>query len=242
MNFLLKVMLVSSLVMLPLSCSQQNKFVSDMSLSESLRHDPLQNPAHATPFQAEQGGVKYTVTPEFDYDLYGLVVSYQHHDGDRMLHRLWNDHLNVADVCVVWGSNAQDLDLNEFEFWNGQFTCFFRTDDQLAWQRFDQRKISNNHLITEDPKLRAAISGLQIGDQIHLTGYLANYANGEGFFRATSKVRSDTGNGACETIYVKSFQVIDSMRNMWRWLFSGSIWSLLGSLLMWVIGVGKGWF
>ena len=29
-----------------------------------------------------------------------------------MLHRLWNDHLNVADLCVIWGNNARELELN----------------------------------------------------------------------------------------------------------------------------------
>ena len=28
-----------------------------------------------------------------------------------MLHRLWNDHLNVADLCVIWGNNARELEL-----------------------------------------------------------------------------------------------------------------------------------
>ena len=242
MNQILKVLFVLSFVLLPVSCWQQDRFVSDLKLSTELEREPLQLAVSEAAFNVDQGGVAYTVTPEYQYDLYGLVVSYQLHDGNRMLHRLWNDHLNVADVCVVWGSNATGLDLNRFEFWNGQFTCFFRTDDREAWQSFDQSGISNNHLITEDPNLRAVIEELRVGDQIHLTGYLASYANGDGFFRGTSVVRGDTGNGACETIYVKTFQILNRMQSIWRWLFSGSLWSLLGSLLMWVIGVGKGWF
>lgn len=52
-----------------------------------------------------------------------------------MLHGRWNDHLNVAGFCVVWGHNT-GIDLQAFDFCSGQFTCFFRTDDPTAWRSF----------------------------------------------------------------------------------------------------------
>jgi hypothetical protein len=44
------------------------------------------------------------------------------------------------------------------------------------------------------------------GDHIRLKGVLAKYANKDsGFNRGTSITREDTGNGACETIYLNEF-------------------------------------
>ena len=51
-------------------------------------------------------GVDYRVEPLFSYELYGLVVSYRQHDGESSMHRWSNDHLNMADVCVVWSDTA----------------------------------------------------------------------------------------------------------------------------------------
>ena len=45
---------------------------------------------------------------------------------------------------------------------------------------------------------------------------LSNYGSGDGGTRGTSTTRDDTGNGACETIYVKEFTIIKSMDNIWR--------------------------
>ena len=40
-----------------------------------------------------------------------------------------------------------------------------------------------------------------------MRGWLAGYSNDDGFRRGTSTTRDDTGNGACETIYVDEFQI-----------------------------------
>ena len=76
----------------------------DLEVLNALALDPKQKKISQAPFTVSESGVDYRVEPLFDYELYGLVVSKRNHDGNRMLHRLWNDHLNVADLCVVWGN------------------------------------------------------------------------------------------------------------------------------------------
>jgi hypothetical protein len=134
------------------------------------------------------------------------------------------------------------LDLNEFEFWNGQFTCFFKTRDQAAWRAFEKTGLSNNHLLTEDPYLRDMIERVRIGDQIRIRGWLASYGNEHGFSRGTSTTRTDTGNGACETIYVRDFAILASMENGWRTVFDGSALLAVALGLLWTVGVMGGRF
>ena len=233
---------VACLGLLPLSCWQRDDFVSELNILPELSAEPTQIPANNDPFSVYLENVHYKVEPRYDYTLHGLVVSYQHHDGDRMLHRLWNDHLNIADLCVVWGRNATDLDLNAFDFWNGQFTCFFRTRDNAAWRQFDPTGISNNHLITDDGDLRELIDKVQIGDQIRLQGWLASYSNDDGFHRGTSTTRTDEGNGACETIYVTRFDILSSMANGWRSVFTTALFGMLASAAFWLTMVMRGGF
>jgi hypothetical protein len=239
---LVRALFLLSISLMSISCWQRDDLVPDMAILPELGIAPVQDPAHTEAFEVQLNDVVYQVEPQYDYDLHGLVVSYRHHDGDRMLHRRWNDHLNVADLCVVWGANAAQLDLNEFEFRNGQFTCFFKTRDQAAWRAFEKAGLSNNHLLTEDPYLRHMIERVRIGDQIRIRGWLASYGNEYGFSRGTSTTRTDTGNGACETIYVRDFAILASMENGWRTVFDGSALLAVTLGLLWTVGVMGGRF
>lgn len=194
----------------------RNNFDSEFSPVQQVLQEPSQRPIELQPFTAKVNEKVYEIYPQYDYAISGLVVSYRHHDGDAMLHRAWNDHLNMADVCVVWGKNTTDIDLNDFEFRNAQFTCFIQAHDPVNWQSFDMTQISNNHLISDNPLVREKIQDLRIGDQIHIQGWLASYGQDGRINRGTSTVRTDMGNGACETIYVKHFQVLQEGSSAWR--------------------------
>lgn len=229
-----------SLMLLPVACWHADALPGDIVVRADLARDPEQLAAREAPFDVEQGGVRYRVEPLYRYSLHGLVVSRRNHDGDYMLHRRWNDHLNVADVCVVWGDNT-GIDLGAFDFWSGQFTCFYRTDSASAWRAFRPEQMSNNHLLSDDAWLRERIAEVRVGDQIRLEGYLASYGNDSGFQRGTSTIRTDTGNGACETIYVTRFDVLEPSPSLWPAAQSAAGWGLLGSVLLWVVGALRGW-
>lgn len=148
-----------------------------------------------------------------------------------MLHKLWNDHLNASDVCVVWSDNAFDLNLNDYSFWNGQFTCNIKTSDSAAWARFDMKQLSNNHLLSNDELIRNKIKELSVGDQIYIKGWLSEYTSEGGGKRGTSITREDTGNGACETIFVTEFEILRASTNPWRKLMYLSLFLCFGTTL-----------
>lgn len=204
----------------------RNEFPSSMAMLPVLNQEPLQQPIEQAAFQTTYEDEPFTIQPLYDYELYGLVVSYRLHDatGGIMLHALNKDHLNIADYCVVWGDAANPKWLREFDFSNGQFTCQFSTRSDAAWQAFNPNQLSNNHLLAIDEAVRDTIKSIDIGDQIHLRGQLASYRNPMGFERGTSTTRTDTGNGACETIWVEQITILSNMTSGWRtllWLATG---------------------
>ncbi|MEL6368601.1 MAG: hypothetical protein AAFQ16_11645 [Pseudomonadota bacterium] len=188
---------------------------------------PVQVKSRSASFEARWKGRDYKVDPLYEYSLSGLVVSYRQHDGESRMHRQSDDHLNAADLCVVWGANADHSGLNKLDFYNGIFTCNWSTRDQAAWDAFDQTEISNNHLLSDSPAIRKAISKVKIGDQIRLSGYLAEYTSPNGSSRGTSTTRLDTGDGACETIYLDNFEIVKRVITPWRWIWWGSLAVLL---------------
>jgi len=78
--------------------------------------------------------------------------------------------------------------------------------------------------------VKAALMAAEPGDHIRLSGLLAEYANpGNGFHRGTSIIREDTGDGACETIYVNEFTIVNKANRKLRRLFTLAKWLALGS-------------
>lgn len=235
MTKMINIAMLLSLVLLVVSFSKRNDFPDTIDAVRELANEPQQTQTNASAFEARYGDVSYQVAPEYEYELYGLVVSYRHHSGDSMLHKLWNDHLNMTDVCVVWGKTALSTYLNQFDFWNGQFTCNFSTRSDIAWNSFDQYQISNNHLISDDEVLRKRIQKLNVGDQIRVAGFLSSYGQDGGAKRGTSTVRTDTGNGACETIFVKEFDIVKQASNPWRATMMLSLFSLITLVFIYFI-------
>jgi hypothetical protein len=77
-------------------------------------------------------------------------------------------------------------------------------------------QLSNNHLLSADHATRERIDSIRIGDQIRIKGRLASYGAVGGPVRGTSTTRDDSGNGACETIFVDEFEIIAPAFNGWR--------------------------
>jgi len=227
-----KLLIIFSFVWLLVSFWNRNELPGNIDYVPAIVHEPEQTKTDKRPFDVAYKDVEYRVAPEFDYDIVGMIVSYRHHDNNSRMHRLANDHLNMLDVCVVWGDNATVAQLDKIDFWNGIFTCNFKTRDQAAWDSFDVNKISNNHLISDDDYIRDQVRKIKIGDQIRVRGYLASYGSGNVPPRGTSTTRTDTGDGACETIYVERFEIVRTATSYWRISMYVSLIALLAGLFM----------
>ena len=222
------ILIVTSAAVLLVSFWNRNDLPGDINYVPQLAEEPRQSPTRERPFRLTYNDVQYEVAPEYDYDITGMVVSYRHHHEDNSrMHALAKDHLNMLDMCVVWGDNLKNERLDRISFWNGIFTCNVKTRDQQAWDAFDMNQLSNNHLLSDDEFIRRQVKKIRVGDQVRVRGYLASYTSEAGSVRGTSTTRTDTGNGACETIYVKDFEIVRKATNYWRI----SMWTSVALLL-----------
>jgi hypothetical protein len=231
-----KLLMFSGLVLLLTALWKEDSLPPAHLLRPELLDGPRQILVQRPVFTARAGGIDYKVQPLFRYDLHGLVVS--RHDSDTWwdyIHKEWNDHLNVADLCVVFGENARSGAYRDISFSSGQFVCNFQTSSSEAFAAFDQTATSNNHLLTTDAGIAKRIRNARVGDQIHFTGYLAEYSHnvGAGFRRGTSTVRTDSGNGACETVFLESFEIVAPGGGPWPMLVKVAIGMMIGGLLLW---------
>ena len=203
------IIIAVSFVWLLVSWWNRNEIPGSIDFVPELAKEPLQKRTDKRPFNVTFNDIPYRVEPEYEYELTGMIVSYRHHEGNSRMHSRANDHLNMLDVCVIWGDNPHNTRLDKIEFWNGIFTCNVKTRDPVAWANFNMQQLSNNHLISDNDLIRSQVQKIRVGDQIRVRGYLAGYAAGGGSKRGTSTTRTDTGNGACETIYVEQFRIVE---------------------------------
>ena len=220
------ILIIISFFWLLVSFWNRNNLPGSVDYVPAISSEPRQSAASERPFDVSWNNVSYKVLPQFRYELVGMVVSYRHHDENSRMHRLADDHLNMLDVCVVWGDNTTTAQLDKLDFWNGIFTCNVKTRDTVAWESFDMNQLSNNHLLSDDEDIRSRVRDINIGDQIRVRGYLASYES-PGGLRGTSTTRTDTGDGACETIYVERFEILKAATSFWRI----SMWTSLAALL-----------
>jgi len=230
MRILKLVVIPVSFLLLVLSFWNRDALRDDMQFDSMLLNEPVQAAINENSYTTTVAGETYEVAPLYDYELTGLVVSYNVHSSVSLMHRMGHQ-LNVADFCVVWGDNVNDRPLSRYDFWNQEFTCNVRWaagTEKIAWHQ-----ISNNHLISDDPDIRKQLNDIGIGDQIHIRGRLADYRNvKQSQFRETSTNRDDMGNGACETLIVDSVEILKSYTSTWRKLMYGAALIFLSALAM----------
>jgi hypothetical protein len=229
-------LLLGGVLLLGMSVWQKDVLPPAANAAPALLEEPLQVAVQRAPFEAKVGGIAYQIKPLHEYTLQGMVVS--QHDTRTwwdQVHREWNDLLNVADVCVVWGNNIRREAYRDIAFSSGQFTCNFQTASTEAFNAFDQTAISNNHLLSNSAAVARTIRDVRIGDQVRFKGYLAEYSHNHGlaFHRGTSTVRNDTGNGACETVWVEDFEILRRGGGPWHMLFKLSWVMLAAGLVAW---------
>lgn len=234
---LVQMLFFGGLLLLALALWKKDDLPPFPQLQQALMNEPAQVPVRRAAFNTTVNGVTYTIRPLYAYDLHGLVVSL--HDSKTWwdtVHREWNDNLNVVDLCVVWGNNLRRGAYREADYSSNEFECAFRVDSAEAFRRFDQSALSNNHLLTDRPEIARAMRQVRLGDQVHFRGYLAEYSHnhqGRPFFRGTSTVRNDTGNRACETVFVEDFEILRPGGGPWRIVMWVAVFLLVASVVAW---------
>lgn len=201
--------------------------------------EPEQTAVAKAPFVVTASGIDYTIRPLYRYTLRGMVVS--RHDTSSWwnpTHRSWwKDHVNVLDLCVVWGGNLASGVYRDMLYASGTFTCHVETASRETWARFDTGAIANNHLLAIDPAIVRRLRGMRRGDQIELGGFLAEYAHDTGFpfRRGTSIRRDDQGDGACETIWVTEARILRAAHRGWHLALKAACAGLVLAFVLWIL-------
>jgi hypothetical protein len=150
----------------------------------------------------------YILTRRARFEIRARVLSteryYLRNEGD----------LSPIDLALGWGPMSDQSVLDQIKI--SQSGRWYRTRYDLPGPIPEQQLInssSNMHMIPARPEIAKRLKKLQAGEVVVLEGYLVDVDHPSGWFWRTSLTRNDTGNGACEIVYVESMRVDNPLTN-----------------------------
>lgn len=209
-------------------------------LQVDLLEEPVQTRVRKPPMDTRVNGIDYRIQPRYAYDMNGIVVSMHHSDSWwDYAHKEWGDHVNVMDLCIAWGHSVRSGAYRDASFHNTQWECHWSYRSERAMKNFNNAEVSNNHIVTDDPSVARALRGIRIGDQVRLQGYLVDYTifkdGRPAGTRVSSDSRADSGPGACEVLYIDSFEQLGSANRRWRIAYWAALAALLAGIILWMV-------
>jgi len=117
-------------------------------------------------------------------------------------------NLSPIDLALGWGPMSDQAVLDQMKI--SQSGRWYRTRYDYPEPIPQQLLISsssNMHMIPANSGIEKRLKKLRVGEVVILQGYLVDADDDSGWHWRTSLTRNDTGNGACELVYVESMRV-----------------------------------
>lgn len=162
---------------------------------------PLQQPlAPADVPHLEKPGYRFQPVASFELEARVLAKRLYRYDAAAAI--------SPVDLALGWGRMSDTDVLRKLKIWQADRFYFY------AWFREPPIPLgeivassANMHLIPGNPNIELRLKRLKPGHLVWIKGYLVHVTGPRGFSWRTSTVRTDTGNGACEIVWVADLRV-----------------------------------
>jgi hypothetical protein len=192
---------------------------------------PLQTPVTMPPLSHDYDGQRYLITPRYDYEMTGLIVSQNDRQASWLDPYYDMDPFNIKDLCLLYGGSVVSGAYRLAQFHSQGFMCFFRYAPGVSLNPDD---VANNHLLPANADVARRLTSVRPGDQVFLRGQLVDYTVEGMGTRHTSISRNDRGNGACEVLYLRELRVIRTANIVWRMFFQIGVVGAVLAVLLWI--------
>jgi len=144
----------------------------------------------------------YQITRKASFEIRARVLSKEPYYLNRTA------DLSPIDLALGWNVMSDSAVLEQIEI--SQSGRWYRTKYELPPPISEQQIISNSsnmHMIPARKDIERSIKKLREGDIVRLRGYLVDVDHDSGWYWRSSMSRTDTGDGACELVYVESISI-----------------------------------
>ncbi|WDE98851.1 hypothetical protein PQO03_13505 [Lentisphaera profundi] len=144
----------------------------------------------------------YTVNELHSFRIRARILSKKNYATGR------ETDLSTTDLALGWGKMSDLKVLEKITISQSGRWYFWNTSNFPIPRREIETLSANMHLIPATPAVQTQIDATQKGDIIEITGSLVKVSsNKDNWTWKSSETRNDTGNGACEVIWVKELKI-----------------------------------
>ncbi|MES2638363.1 MAG: hypothetical protein V4850_02745 [Myxococcota bacterium] len=176
------------------------------SLGEEPTQEALDTPV---PVTVRRGDRTFFVIKTHRFALTGQVLSAHAYDW------VWTNDFFDVDLGLAWGDQVARL-TEAYSFYQDARFLFWRSSGPVSAGERDYitTHVGNVHTIPAEgkPHVGRALRSVREGDLVSLEGFLVVIQDaGTNELARSSTVRTDTGGGACEVMWVDRLQVDDTV-------------------------------
>lgn len=143
----------------------------------------------------------YTLEKLASYEISAVVKGKRYYFFDSA------SQVSPMDLALAWGSLDTEEADDAISYSQSGRWYYFSCDCQSSLDTdYVRRHSANVHIIPKDREVLMKLVGVHKEDYISLKGYLVNVVFPENKWES-SLSRDDTGNGACEIMYVESVSI-----------------------------------
>jgi hypothetical protein len=160
---------------------------------------PVQRDVRNTEPIARDG---YLLTPLATFEVEARVLSAKRYRWGR------EADLSPVDLALGWGRMSDQHILDKIKVSQSGRFYFWRADELPIPINEISSHSANMHLIPATDDIARALKKVRKGSIVSFEGYLVKIEATDGWHWRSSLTRADTGNGACEVVYVERFSVL----------------------------------
>ena len=150
--------------------------------------------------QLQRGDI--TLTTRAHFELTARVLSRENYRFDA------GASLAPEDLALGWGRMSDSAVLAKITITQSNRFYYWHVDEFPIPRREIETSSANMHMIPADDVVRRSLERVRPGQLVHLEGFLVDATRPNGWRWHTSMTREDTGDGACELIYVESIDTV----------------------------------
>lgn len=144
----------------------------------------------------------YSVHPQAHFEIKARVLSRKNYYMGR------EADLSPVDFALGWGRMSDQRILDKFTISQSNRFYFWRAKELPIPRNEVISSSANMHMIPANSRVKKLLSEVHKGHVIKLKGYLVNVDAPDGWRWRSSLTRNDSGNGACELVWVEDIEII----------------------------------
>ena len=167
------------------------------------RKDPIQETIqNPEPFTYKD----YTITPLATFKGKARVLSKKKYSFGR------ETELSQVDLALGWGQMSNSRVLKEISIRQTSRFYFWRSKTLPIPEKQIIESSANMHFIPSTEEIRKKLLSIKKGNLIDFSGYLVKVIADDGWKWNSSLRRTDSGDGACELIWLKKISTLKSKK------------------------------